>query len=392
MTRFRMSCLTLLPLLAVGSLSMEDRAIVALFQRAEPALKHFIVLQRLPVNEKLKLVIAFGMPQPLDDVPSGGLSWSPADRLGLFLQDRTNAGRIYQLAIKPGPNDDCFMRVERITGRELVLACTGEKGATYDNQKFVYDIRAKALVKSFSYPPFSVSQILHGLAGPQFVMCDTQQLLLIDIGAGANDLRVVPPEQAHVTLSRIPMQESTVPGDRVYRTPQPPADLTLAFGPGKRFRLSTEKNKYGFDSEIVVEKVGPKEKKHPLPQTDQNTWRLARPDDIANGIPPDQAEINEQIGPHQLEDGRLWFGKTFYNGEGLSGVGGFGYFDTGTHLSPLLPARNLPLLCLLDSGRSRFHLARALSPWRVWKQFRRSLALGSEDGAGTALQCEHGHQ
>ena len=151
-------------------------------------------------------------------------------------------------------------------------------------------------------------------------MCDTQQLLLVDIGAGANDLRVVPPEQAHVTLSRIPMQESTVPGDRVYRTRQPPADLTPAFGRGKRFRLSNEKNKDGSDSQIVVETVGPKEKMYPLPQSDQNTWRLARPDDIANGIPPDQPEINEQIGPHQLEDGRLWFGKTFYNGEGLSGV------------------------------------------------------------------------
>jgi len=50
------------------------------------------------------------------------------------------------------------MRIERITGQELVLACTGEKGATYDNHKFVFDIRAKALVKSLSYPPFSVSQ------------------------------------------------------------------------------------------------------------------------------------------------------------------------------------------------------------------------------------------
>ena len=47
-------------------------------------------------------------------------------------------------------------------------------------------------------------------------------------------------------------------------------------------------------------------------------------------IPPDQADINEEIGPHQLEGGRLWFGKTFYNGEGSTGVGGFGYFDAAT--------------------------------------------------------------
>src|SRR6185437_10296527 len=44
----------------------------------------------------------------------------------------------------------------------------------------------------------------------------------------------------------------------------------------------------------------------------------------------DPLEMNEQIGPHQLEGDLLWFGKTFYNGEGLTGVGGFGYFDPNT--------------------------------------------------------------
>ena len=38
-------------------------------------------------------------------------------------------------------------------------------------------------------------------------------------------------------------------------------------------------------------------------------------------------EIEDSIGPWQQEDGRIWFGKTFYDGEGSTGVGGFGYFD-----------------------------------------------------------------
>jgi hypothetical protein len=331
MAQFRICYLTLLPFLALGSLSIEDRAIVPLLQRAEPTLKHFIVLQRLPVNEKLKLVIVFGTPQsqPLDDISGGGLWWTPANRLGLFLQDRADAGRVYQLAIKLGPNDDCFARIERITSRELVLSCKGEKGETCENHKFVYDVRSKRLVAQFSYPQFSVSQVLPGPQGPQFVMSDARQLLLVDIAAGANNLRVVPHEQSHIILSRIPMQESNVPGDRVYRTPIPPPDRTPAFGPGKRFRLSNETNKDGSNSRIVVEKLAGKDKMYRLPETSQDTWRLARQDDIANGIPADQAIVpgNEQIGPHQLEGDRLWFGKTFNDGEGLTGVGGFGYFD-----------------------------------------------------------------
>jgi len=126
------------------------------------------------------------------------------------------------------------------------------------------------------------------------------------------------------------MEESSVPGGRVYRTPVPPANVTPAFGPRKRFRLATEKNPDGHESPIVVEKVGPKEKMYRLPQSELKTWQLARQDDIANGIPADQPLISEEIGPHQLEGDRLWFGKTFYNGEGRTGVGGFGYFDAAT--------------------------------------------------------------
>lgn len=69
---------------------------------------------------------------------------------------------------------------------------------------------------------------------------------------------------------------------------------------------------------------------YPLPQSDRKTWQAARPDDAKAFIRLNAPEMNEQIGPHQLEGDRLWFGKTFYNGEGLTGVGGFGYFDTAT--------------------------------------------------------------
>ena len=37
--------------------------------------------------------------------------------------------------------------------------------------------------------------------------------------------------------------------------------------------------------------------------------------------------MNVEIGPRQISGGTLWFGETFYDGEGMTGVGGFGYFD-----------------------------------------------------------------
>ena len=331
MTPLFSSYWTLFLFLAASSLSVEDRAIVPLLQRAAPGLKHVIILNRLPVSEQLNLVVALGRSWGGDDTPSDGFGWSDNVRLGLFLQDRMSPSRVYQLAIKPGLGEDCFARIERITGRELVVSGRGEKGPIHDNQKFIFDVRAKALVAHFSYPPFQVSQVLQGPQGPQFVMSDTQQLLLVETCAGNPDLRVVPKEQARLTLSRIPVEEFLADwANRLYRTPVLPPVDPPAFGLRKRFRLVKEQNKDGFESQIVMEKTGSKESKYPLPQSELKTWQLARQDDIANGIPADQPLISEEIGPHQLEGNRLWFGKTFYNGEGRTGVGGFGYFDAAT--------------------------------------------------------------
>jgi hypothetical protein len=261
MLTIQLSCWALLPLLALSSLSVEDRTIVRLLLRAEPSFKHVTIVKRFAASDQLNLVLAIAEPRASIEFASDTFAWTNDTRLGFFLQDRMEAGRAYQLAIKPGVNDECLTRIERITGRELVLSGAGEKGIICDNQKFVFDIRAMKLVAHFSYLPFRVSHVLQALQGPQFVMADTQQLLLVESGAENQGLRVVPKEQARPTLSRIRMEESSAPGGRVYRTPVPPAAVTPPFGPRKQFRLATEKNRDGGDSLLVVEKVGPKKKR-----------------------------------------------------------------------------------------------------------------------------------
>jgi hypothetical protein len=51
---------------------------------------------------------------------------------------------------------------------------------------------------------------------------------------------------------------------------------------------------------------------------------------VRNGYTRQGTTIDEKIGPWQVEGERLWFGKTFYDGEGYTGVGAFGYFDAVT--------------------------------------------------------------
>jgi len=276
-----------------------DQAVLTALRRAAPA-GQAAVIRRMPAGDELDLVLALASPDPFA-APPGRYWWNTKDRVGLFLQSRADSGRVYRLAVEPGPNDDCSIAIERMTREELVLSCIGEKWATYDNRKFIYDVRAKALVKQFAYAPFHAAGLVRGPRGPRFLMNNGQRDLLVTVSAeGTWQVWAAPQE-----------------------TPPKPAEV---FGPGGRFQLVPEKNRFGEDFPVIAEG----ERRYKLPQSDFETWRAARPDYVGSRPQLNPDEENEQMGPRQAETDRLWFGKTFYDGEGWTGVGGFGYFDCAT--------------------------------------------------------------
>jgi hypothetical protein len=267
-------------------------------------LPHTVVLGRIPAEEPWDVVVTLESAEGCEPAPLY-CWWTTKDRLTIELQDRQDHSRVMPLAIEPGPNDDCSTRVERFTIRELVLSCLGEKSSIYDNQKFLYDAGARKLESHFAYAPFSAARVL---PGPRFVMADGHRELVVEIDPSSGEPRV--------TSAAAPAA-----------TPE-----TGGFGPGGRFHLSLEKNRYGSEYPVIVEGATT----YALPQTGLLRWERDRPNEVKNYSRPDLAEIDEQIGPHQLEGGRLWFGKTFYNAEGMTGVGGFGYFDTATRAYRLI--------------------------------------------------------
>ena len=76
---------------------------------------------------------------------------------------------------------------------------------------------------------------------------------------------------------------------------------------------------------------------HPMPQSSYAEFARARPDRVKDGYVEEGTTIEESPGPFQTEGSRIWFGKTFYDGEGSTGVGGLGYFDTSTSQYTFLP-------------------------------------------------------
>lgn len=107
---------------------------------------------------------------------------------------------------------------------------------------------------------------------------------------------------------------------------------TATFGPGGRFHLERSADDFGMRSHGVVETPGAgRVKFYKLPQSTAARYLQLRPRDFrVNPFTPGQYRRQEVIGPHQMEDGRIWFGNNFYDGEGEKGVGAFGYFDTAT--------------------------------------------------------------
>jgi hypothetical protein len=67
----------------------------------------------------------------------------------------------------------------------------------------------------------------------------------------------------------------------------------------------------------------------------------ARPDMVDNGFDEKNTTLDERPGPYQIVGSRIWFGKAFYDGEGTTGVGGLGYFETNTSQYSFLPVHGL---------------------------------------------------
>jgi hypothetical protein len=77
---------------------------------------------------------------------------------------------------------------------------------------------------------------------------------------------------------------------------------------------------------------------HPLPKSTYETFARARPARVRDNYGKD-SEFDERIGAWQAERGGFWFGKTFYDGEGKTGVGALGFVTESGQYSLLeIPA------------------------------------------------------
>jgi hypothetical protein len=274
-----------------------DSAVPLVFKQADASLAHFALLQRTGVTEELDLVVMMGSPKAIPIEPTPWIWWSEERKIGLVLQEKARPDRVYWLGMKSG-FPDCAARIERVTVTDSVISCQGEKSQRYPNQKWVYDVRAKSLLRQFSYQPFAMYRGFQNTNGAFFVGSDTERLVAVEYRAHREPaFRVLGEAEARPWIARVHTSVGTL-------------------GMERRREIYIEKDKAPPPAAIPA-----------LPRTTYDQFAAARPRRVKDGYVRAGTEIQDSIGPWQQEDGRIWFGKSFYDGEGSTGVGGFGYFD-----------------------------------------------------------------
>lgn len=74
-------------------------------------------------------------------------------------------------------------------------------------------------------------------------------------------------------------------------------------------------------TDTVVSCTGEKAYQGPNQKFAYDIRAKARPQRVKDDYVRENTIIEETIGPAQIEGDKLWFGKTFYDGEGNSGMG-----------------------------------------------------------------------
>ncbi len=69
----------------------------------------------------------------------------------------------------------------------------------------------------------------------------------------------------------------------------------------------------------------------PMPQPTYEDFKRIRPNRVADGYTEEIAQVGNALGPWQIEGNQIWFGTTFYDGEGTTGIGGFGRYNITTN-------------------------------------------------------------
>jgi hypothetical protein len=200
----------------------------------------------------------------------------------VFLMDRRDATRVSELLVMTSDHEHVF-RVDRADATTLVLDRTEiDHWGRVDSIKLFFDAGSKQLTRRIDFAPVNGARILRA------------------------DDRLC----AALTVDRGDIRTGETPAREVCVERDAPVDR----GP---MILKPEEPGAAQPSDLP-----------PVPQSSYDDFAKARPERVKDGYRPALTTIEERVTAWQRVGSRIWFGKSFYDGEGTTGVGDLGYFDT----------------------------------------------------------------
>lgn len=262
-----------------SSPALRESAVIPYFQSVDPAIAHFRTVLRRVLDGTHSLVVVHGSRRQWPE--DRWISLFQGDSVGVFVVRNARPELAWEIALMQGKGDHA-LEIECAGRDSIVFSRTdADYGIVQYWIKIYFDIHLKRRLRQFEFRPLGAARMIWG--------GDALYASIDSLGfPRERDLTVRVTQDGAVLATVVEAVEA-------------PAALSKS--------AISDLDRYAFELE-------------PLPQSSPTELADAR----STGDSTERT-VNEEIGPTQIAGNRLWFGKTFYDGEGAAGVGGFGYFD-----------------------------------------------------------------
>jgi hypothetical protein len=309
-------------------LRQEDlTAVKAEFQKRDPTLEHFEVLDKRPIDGTYAVLIAHAAPMERSPQwPKPTMDYRRGER-GVFVVVAGQQNRIHMVLDRyPARAHDLLPSMEPPTVNVTYLHAYSDYGLYVGSTKYTYDLHTRRKATKIGYLQMALKASAWGgkrlyYAAAKGNAWPQQYQALVTVEPR---LSAVPVFEVRPLNGREP--EALVPA--LGRKPATKFDL----GGGRSLALVQTESGPGYDS--VAYDVPDRNTENytvPIPGMDLYMKVRVPVDPLLRRYPSQRPNtITNQIGPFAMDGSMLWFTTTFYDGEGSSSLGAIGTFDART--------------------------------------------------------------
>lgn len=291
-------------------------SVIESFRKHDPQMVHFSLLYKGRASEELDVILVRGGRPGWPTTPLGTVrTLSAGDLVGLFLVSRSDPSLAYEIVVDATFCARCAdeLIVDSASLGSVIIHGVGDYGMSSPRRKYAYDARSKRLLYQ--------TDLGGGL--PFLALENGQPVFWGQVWPGRER------RDPAGTVAFTPEASDFRQVDSAYRAPVYPQDQSLlSLAPDGSCVLM---EKFESFTERLVRCEGSQGAEiFEAPRATPARFEVERPKALTYGGGLEPENFNETIGPYQLDGNLLWFGLTFYDGEGSRGVGGFGNFDVST--------------------------------------------------------------